>query len=58
LPDKDAALEQARINARAMAAQSVCDGRLVLGHYIDIRDEQDATVGKVYYRDVVTIEGA
>ena len=43
-------------NARVMAADSVCHGKLNLDHRIEVRSAQDRSVGTVYFRDVVKIE--
>jgi len=55
LPNKAVALQHAATTARAMAADSVSKGHLVLHHRIDITDEGDDAVGTVHFSDVVTV---
>ena len=56
LPDATVALERAVSAARAMAAESVREGRLILSHRIEISDETGASVGVVHFGDVVEIQ--
>ena len=55
LPDVAAAMEHAAENARELAAESVREGHLVLGHRIEITDDSGAVVGVVHFRDVVKV---
>ena len=58
-PSRRAALSRGspRIkNARVIAADSVCRGKLNLNHRIEVRDEHEHSVGTIYFRDVVKIE--
>ena len=56
LPDATVALERAVSAARAMAAESVREGRLILSHRIEVSDETGASVGTVHFGDVVKIQ--
>lgn len=58
VPDAATALQSAAHMARAMAAESVRNGRLVLNHRIEVTDDSESTVGVVHFRDVVRIEGS
>lgn len=50
------AMEIAVTGARALACEEVSSGRLHLSHRIEVADEKGAIVGKVTYRDAVTVE--
>jgi hypothetical protein len=56
LPDDPAALQRAKVFARAMAASSVQEGHLILDHHIDVADERENKVGTVYFKDVVEVK--
>ena len=56
LPDLAAAREVAIMNARELAAATVLEGRLHLGHYIEIENEHGQIVATVTFREAVTIE--
>jgi hypothetical protein len=58
LPDATVAIQRAVTAARAMAAESVREGRLVLSHRIEISDETGASVGTVHFGDVVEIQAS
>jgi hypothetical protein len=55
LPDDAAAIEQAIINIRALASETVCEGRLNLNHRIEVRTADGETVRTVYFRDAVEV---
>lgn len=58
LSDLDAARARAIGEARALIGESVrTDGRIVLGHRIDIEDEAGRRLDSVYFRDAVRIDG-
>lgn len=56
LPDETVALRKGTEAAREMAAQSVRQGRLVLGHRIVVCAESNRTVGTIRFGDVVDVE--
>jgi hypothetical protein len=56
LPNEAVALQKAADQARAMAAQSVSDGHLVLHHRIDVVDDKGEKVGTVRFGNVVEIQ--
>jgi hypothetical protein len=56
LPNSTIALERAASAARAMAAESVREGRLILSHRIEVSDEAGGSVGIVHFGDVVKIQ--
>jgi hypothetical protein len=56
-PNAPVAHQKAIAAAREMAAEAVRNGRLVLDHRIEVADEDGEVVGKVYFRDAVTVEG-
>lgn len=43
--------------ARGVMADEVMHGRLCLSCFIEIRDENGTTVGKVLFKDIVTVSG-
>ena len=55
LPDLAAARKVAEQEARAMAAQSVVNGRVDLKHSIEVTDESGATVLLIRFGDAVEI---
>ncbi len=55
LPNQAVALQRAAHMAREMAAESVRNGHLILGHRIEVTDQSGSNVGIVYFRDVVQI---
>lgn len=55
LSNDSVALQHGQESARAMAADSVSRGHLVLDHRIQVQNEAHETVATVYFRDVVTI---
>ena len=55
LPNDAVALQRAAENARAMAADSVCRGRLVLDHRIEVKSDGGKCIGTVHFRDVVQV---
>lgn len=55
LSDETEALERATRAAREMAAQSVREGHLVLGHRIVVCAENNRTIGTIHFRDAVEI---
>ncbi len=55
LPGEAEALERATHAAREMAAQSVREGHLVLGHRIVVCAENNRTIGIIHFRDAVQI---
>jgi len=56
LPNLAAAVREASIEAREMAAESVRQGRLVLDHRIVITDARGGALETVYFGDVVRVE--
>ena len=50
------ALQEGARNARAMAAESVCNGHLVLDHRIEVMREDGRKVGTIHFRDVVKVQ--
>jgi len=56
LPDLDAAREAATRDAREMAAEMVMQGRLHLGHCIEVTDGKGAPVMTVTFGDVIEIK--
>jgi hypothetical protein len=57
LPDLDAAREQARMNVRFTAGETLKEqGRIVLGHRIEIEDEDGNVLDTVYFSDVLQID--
>jgi hypothetical protein len=56
LPNEAVALQKAADQARAMAAQSVSDGHLVLHHRIDVVEDKGEKVGTVRFGNVVEIQ--
>lgn len=56
LPNDAAALQEAAKCARAMAADSVSKGHLVLDHRVEVVGDEQRKVGTVYFRDVVKVE--
>lgn len=57
LPHINAAHERALVEARLLAAEQAKSGRINLGHYIVVTDDQGATVTTVLFREAVVIEG-
>lgn len=55
LPNEAAALQRGAQLARQMAAESVREGQLTLGHRIEVTDKAGKIVGTVYFRDVVEV---
>ena len=55
LPDATVALQRAVSAARAMAAESVREGHLILSHRIEVSDETGASGATVHFGDVVEI---
>jgi hypothetical protein len=43
------------VNARALAAETVREGRLVLDHRIEVTDKSGRKVATVRFRDVVEV---
>jgi hypothetical protein len=59
LPNDAAALQRGAESARAMAADSVLRGHLILDHRIEVENDRGETVGTIKFRDVVDVrEGA
>jgi hypothetical protein len=56
LADVEAAVREARHGARALAAEQVQQGRLVLHHHIMVEDSNGRTVAKVTFGDAIAIE--
>jgi hypothetical protein len=56
LPSDAAALQRAAEYARAMAADSVSLGHLVLDHRIVVEKDAGERVGAIHFRDVVKIK--
>lgn len=56
LPDEAEALRRGHIAATEMAAQSVRDGCLVLGHRIVVCGENNRSVGTIHFGDVVQVK--
>jgi len=56
LSDIEAALGEARRDVRALAAEQVRQGRLVLHHHIDIADPTGRVVATVTFGDAMEIE--
>lgn len=56
LPNEAEALRMGETTAREMAAQSVREGCLVLGHRIVVCAENNRSVGTIHFRDVVEIQ--
>ena len=55
LPDINAAHSQAVADARHMAAESVRDGRLNLGHYVEVMTDDREPLFRVTFGEVVEI---
>ena len=57
LPSLDGAIAYACRQARHLAGQMVIEtGRIVLGHRIDIEDENGVVLDSVHFRDVIKVE--
>ena len=57
LRDVDSARERAIFSARALMCETLMyDGRVTLGHRIDIEDERHSVVASVPFREAVKIE--
>ena len=56
LPDDTEAIQRGTTAAREMAAQSVRDGRLVLGHRIVVCAENNRSIATIHFGDVVEIQ--
>lgn len=57
LPNLDAARAGAVRAARALMCETLMNGRLALGHRIDIADANGTVLDTVHFRDLVQIEG-
>ena len=57
LPDLAAAIDHARVNARALAAESVKHGALDLSHFIDVLHSDHRPVARITFGEVVRISG-
>jgi hypothetical protein len=55
LPDIEAARDAAMAAARDMAAESVREGHLNLGHYVEVEDGHGTPVMKITFGEVVSI---
>ena len=55
LPDAEAARQEALRAARALAAEEVSRGRLVLHHRIEVEAE-DGVIARISFGDALTIE--
>ena len=56
LPDEAEALRRGHAAATEMAAQSVREGRLVLGHRIVVCGENNRSIGTIHFGDVVEVK--
>jgi hypothetical protein len=56
LPDADTAKREALAAARAMICDQVRKGRLVLGHRVEVDDEQGRRVLSLPFGEAITIE--
>ena len=56
LPNDAVAIQRAAENARAMAADSVSNGHLVLDHRIEVENDHGETIGTIKFRDVVAVK--
>lgn len=56
LPNDAVALQAGAKNARAMAADSVSKGHLVLHHRIEVQNDGGETIGTIHFRDVVQVQ--
>lgn len=54
-PNDAVALQNGKMSARVMAADSVFRGQLNLQHRIQVNNERGETIGTVYFRDVVEV---
>jgi len=50
------ALHRGAESARAMAAESVLSGHLILDHRIVVENDHGEKIGTIHFRDVVTIK--
>jgi hypothetical protein len=57
LPDAEAARREALAGVRAMMCDQVRNGRLVLGHRVDVDDEHGRRVLSLKFAEAITIEG-
>ena len=57
LPDVDTARHDAREDARNMAAESVREGELNLGHYVEVADDTGEPLFRVTFGEVVKVSG-
>ena len=51
------ALQRAVTEAREIAAESVRNGKLNLGHHIQVVQDDDEEIGKVTFREAIQIKG-
>ena len=56
LPNDAAALQRGAENARAMAADSVLRGHLILDHRIEVENDRGQTIGTIKFRDAVAVK--
>jgi hypothetical protein len=57
LPDVAAARAKAVMETRQLMSETLkCEGRITLGHRIDVEDEHGTLVARVYFRDGLKIE--
>ncbi len=57
LPDLAAARDAAIREARELAAETVMQGRLDLGHFIEVADAAGAPLFRVRFGEAVTVTG-
>jgi hypothetical protein len=55
LPDIEAARRSALAEIRQVAAESVHEGPLNLGHYVEVEDESGTRVLKITFGEAVTV---
>lgn len=55
LPNYEAALHEAQLEARIMGAENVRDGHLDLSHYIEVADSAGAVLFRVKFADVIKV---
>ena len=56
LPNDAAALQRGAENARAMAADSVLHGHLILDHRIVVQNDRGQDIATIKFRDVVAVK--
>ena len=57
LPDAAAAKREAVRGARSLACEQVVNGRLHLGHRVEVEDSSGAHVATIAFRDIIAVDG-